>query len=92
MTLKEFNEAEMFDVPTMRVILPIYHVNDLLGVIVLVSYQKRDMVEEIDVLESVSAQLGNAVAQAKLYEDNVKTLTELRDTQLQLINSEKWLL
>ena len=89
MTLKEFNEAEMFDVPTMRVILPIYHVNDLLGVIVLVSYQKRDMVEEIDVLESVSAQLGNAVAQAKLYEDNVKTLTELRDTQLQLINSEK---
>lgn len=89
MTLKEFNEAEMFDVPTMRVILPIYHVNDLLGVIVLVSYQKRDMVEEIDVLESVSAQLGNAVAQAKLYEDNVRTLTELRDTQLQLINSEK---
>ena len=89
MTLKEFNEAEMFDVPTMRVILPIYHVNDLLGVIVLVSYQKRDMVEEIDVLESVSAQLGTAVAQAKLYEDNVKTLTELRDTQLQLINSEK---
>ncbi len=96
MSLKEFNEAELFDIPMMRVILPIYHLNNLLGVIVFVSYQKRDMTEEIDVLESVSAQLGNAVAQAKLYEDNVKTvaqlkttLKELKETQLQLINSEK---
>ena len=96
MSFKEFNEAELFDIPMMRVILPIYHLNNLLGVIVFVSYQKRDMTEEIDVLESVSAQLGNAVAQAKLYEDNVKTvaqlkttLKELKETQLQLINSEK---
>ena len=96
MSLKEFNEAELFDTPLMRVILPIYHLNNLLGVIVLVSYQKRDMTEEIDILESISAQLGNAVAQAKLYEENVKTvaelqktLKELKDTQLQLINSEK---
>lgn len=96
MSFKEFNEAELFDIPMMRVILPIYHLNDLLGVIVLVSNKKRDVAEEIDVLESVSAQLGNAVAQAKLYEDNVKTvaelkktLNELKETQLQLINSEK---
>jgi len=89
MSLKEFNEAELFDTPLMRVILPIYHLNVLLGVIVLLSYQKRDMADEIDILESVSAQIGNAVAQAKLYEDNVKTLKELQDTQLQLINSEK---
>ena len=96
MSLKEFNEAELFDIPMMRVILPIYHLNDLLGIIVFVSYQKRDMTEEIDVLESVSAQLGNAVAQAKLYENNVRTvaqlkttLNELKETQLQLINSEK---
>ncbi len=89
MVLKEFNEAELFDTPLMRVILPIYHLNILLGVIVLVSSQKRDMTDEIDILESVSAQIGNAIAQAKLYEDNVKTLIELKDTQLQLINSEK---
>ncbi|MBR1680614.1 GHKL domain-containing protein [bacterium] len=89
MSLKEFNEAELFDTPLMRVILPVYHLNTLLGVIVLLSYQKRDMTDEIDILESVSAQIGNAVAQAKLYEDNVKTLKELQDTQLQLINSEK---
>ena len=96
MSFKEFNEAELFDVAMMRVILPIYHLNNLLGVIVLISNKKRDVADEIDVLESVSAQLGNAVAQAKLYEDNVKTvaelqktLKELKDTQLQLINSEK---
>ena len=96
MSLKEFNEAELFDTPLMRVILPIYHLNVLLGVIILISYQKRDMTDEIDILESISAQIGNAVAQAKLYEDNVKTvaelqktLKELKDTQLQLINSEK---
>ena len=94
--LKEFNEAEMFDIPVTRVLVPIYHLNILLGVIVLLSYQKRDMTDEIDILESVSAQLGNAIAQAKLYEDNLKTLKdlqnalkELKDTQLQLINSEK---
>ena len=96
MSLKEFNEAELFDTPLLRLILPIYHLNNLLGIIVLISNQKRDMTDEIDVLESVSAQIGNAVAQAKLYEDNVKTvnelqktLKELKDTQLQLINSEK---
>lgn len=96
MSLKEFNESELFDVPMMRLILPIYYLNNLLGVIVLISSKKRDVADEIDVLESVSAQLGNAIAQAKLYEDNVKTvaelkktLQELKDTQLQLINSEK---
>ncbi len=96
MSLKEFNEAELFDTPLMRVILPIYRMDELLGVIVLVSYQKRNMTDEIEILESISAQIGNAIAQAKLYEDNVKTvnelqrtLKELKDTQLQLINSEK---
>ena len=96
MILKEFNEADLFDTPFLRLILPIYHLNNLLGIVVLISNQRRDMTDEIDVLESVSAQIGNAVAQAKLYEDNVKTLDELqitlkklKDTQLQLINSEK---
>ncbi len=95
-SLREFNEAELFDIPIMRVILPIYHLNVLLGVITFVSYQKRDLTEEIEILESVSAQIGNAVAQANLYENNLKTvaelkktLEELKDTQLQLINSEK---
>ena len=96
MVLKEFNEAELFDSSLLRLILPIYHLNSFFGVIVLISKQKRDMSNEIDVLESISAQIGNAIAQAKLYEDNVKTvnelqktLKELKDTQLQLINSEK---
>lgn len=96
MSLKEFNEAPLFEVPMMRVLLPIYHRNTLLGIMAFISYQKREVTVAMDILESVSAQLGNAIAQAKLYVENVKTvaqlkktLSELKDTQLQLINSEK---
>ena len=79
-----------------RIIVPIYHLNQMLGIIVILSSQKRELNDELDILESVSAQLGNAIIQAKLYEKDLKTmaelqltLKELKDTQLQLINSEK---
>lgn len=79
-----------------RIIVPIYHLNQLLGIIVILSNQRRELNDELDILESVSAQLGNAIMQAKLYEKDLKTmaelqlaLKELKDTQLQLINSEK---
>lgn len=79
-----------------RIIVPIYHLNQLLGIIVILSHQQRELNDEIDILESVSAQLGNAIIQANLYEKDLKTvaelqntLKELKDTQIQLINSEK---
>lgn len=79
-----------------RIIVPIYHLNQLLGIIVILSSQKRELNDELDILESISAQLGNAIIQAKLYEKDLKTmaelqatLKELKDTQVQLINSEK---
>lgn len=79
-----------------RIIVPIYHLNQLLGIIVILSHQKRELTDEIDILESVSAQLGNAIIQASLFNqinqqrDELQTaLKELKDTQLQLINSEK---
>lgn len=79
-----------------RIIVPIYHLNQMLGIIVIFSNQKRELNDELDILESVSAQLGNAIMQAKLYEKDLKTvaelqatLQELKDTQVQLINSEK---
>lgn len=94
--LKEHLNAENLSKCVSRIIVPIYHLNQSLGVVVILSQQQREMNDEIDILESVSAQLGNAVIQAKLYEKDLKTmaelqttLKELKDTQLQLINSEK---
>lgn len=94
--LKEHLHAANLNKSAFRIIVPIYHLNQLLGIIVILTYQKREMNDELDILESVSAQLGSAIIQAKLYEKDLKTvaelqtaLKELKDTQLQLINSEK---
>ena len=50
----------------------------------------------MDILEAISFQLGNAIIRAELYQKNIQTvkelknaLKELKETQLQLINSEK---
>lgn len=79
-----------------RIVLPIYHLSRLLGVIVILSSQKRELNDEIDILESVSAQLGNAIMQSSLFaqiqeqkNELERALKELKDTQVQLINSEK---
>ena len=68
----------------------------MIGVLVLLSYQKRELNEELEILEAVSSQLGNAIIRAELYQKNAKNvrdlkaaLEELKETQLQLINSEK---
>lgn len=94
--LKEYMSAKPFKESTQRIILPIYHMNELLGIVVMVSRQKRELNEELDILENISSQLGTAIVHAKLYKKNLetvdelkKTLKELNDTQLQLINSEK---
>lgn len=94
--LKEHLNAENLKKCSFRVIVPIYHLSQLLGVVVILSHQQRELNDEIDILESVAAQLGTAIIQAKLYEKDLKTmgelqtaLKELKDTQVQLINSEK---
>ena len=68
----------------------------MIGVLVLLSYQKRELNEEIEILDAISSQLGNAIIRAELYQKNAKNvkdlkaaLNELKETQLQLINSEK---
>ena len=93
---KEFNEAEPFKENVQRIVMPIYHLNNLLGVIVLSTKQKVKLDDTLEVLEGISSQLGNAIIQAELYkkneqmvEDLKKALKELKETQLQLINSEK---
>ena len=93
---KEYNEAEPFKENVQRIVMPIYHLNKLIGVIILSTKQKVKLGDTIEVLEGVSSQLGNAIIQAELYkkneqmvEDLTKALKELKETQLQLINSEK---
>jgi signal transduction histidine kinase len=95
-SLLEYIEAEPFKQSVLRVIVPIYHMQKIMGVIVLLSYQKRELNEEIEILEAVSSQLSNAIVRAELYQKNAKNvqelkkaLQELKETQLQLINSEK---
>ena len=92
----EYIGAIPFKQPVMRIIVPVFHMQKLIGVIVLLSYQKRELNEELEILEAISAQLGNAIIRAELYQNNIKTvqelketLKELKETQIQLINSEK---
>ena len=95
-SIKEYLSAKPYKESIQRIIVPINHMNDLLGVVVLVSRQRREINEEIDILENISSQLGTAIVHANLYKKNLETvkelketLKELKDTQLQLINSEK---
>lgn len=95
--LKEYNESkETFKTNTYRIIIPIFHQSNLLGIIVVLSYQKISIPNEDDVLKAISLQLANALVQASLFEQintqNIQleeTLKELKETQIQLINSEK---
>lgn len=87
--LMEYVDAKPFKQPVLRIIVPVHHVQILTGVIVLLSYQKRDLVEELEILEAISTQLSNAITTAELYQKNVQTIKELKETQIQLINSEK---
>lgn len=94
--LKEYKGADNFNKCAFRIIVPIYHLDNLLGIIVILSYQKRELNDEIDILESIAAQLGNAIIKASLFAQINKqndqlqeAMQELKDTQLQLINAEK---
>ncbi|MBO5739168.1 GHKL domain-containing protein [bacterium] len=94
--IKEYIEAKPFNELVQRVVIPIYHMNYKIGVIVVSTKQKTKFDDALEVLDGVSTQLGNAIIQAELYEKNsrmvkelTRTLKELQETQLKLINSEK---
>lgn len=95
-SLVEYLKAEPFKQSVLRIIVPVFHMQKMLGILVLLSYQKRELNEEIEILDAISSQLGNAIIRAELYQKNAKNvrdlkaaLNELKETQLQLINSEK---
>ena len=94
--MKEFVEAKPFGELVQRIVLPIYHLNNRIGVVVVLTKQKTKFDDALEVLDGVSTQLGNAIIQTELYQKNTRmvkeltrTLKELQDTQLKLINSEK---
>ena len=87
--LIEYTNAKPFKQPVTRIIVPVHNLQNLTGVIVLLSYQKRILSDEIEILEAVSSQLSNAIVRAELYYKNIQTIKELKETQIQLINSEK---
>lgn len=95
-SLMEYADAKPFKQPVLRIIVPVHQMQNLTGIIVLLCYQKRGLNEEIEILEAISSQLSNAITRAELYQKNIQTvkelqntLKELKETQIQLINSEK---
>lgn len=94
--MKEYVEAKPFNELVQRIIIPIYHMDKKIGIIVVLTKQKTKFDNALEVLDGVSSQLGSAIIQSELYEKNTRmvkeltrTLKELQDTQLKLINSEK---
>ena len=95
-SLMEYVGASPFKQSVLRIVVPIFHMQKMIGALVLLSYQKRELNEELEILDAVSSQLGNAIIRAELYQKNAKNvrelkkaLDELKETQLQLIHSEK---
>lgn len=94
--LAEFLNAPQFEKPVLRIVVPVFHLNNLKGVLTLLSHKKREIDEETEILEAISSQFANAIVRSELYEKNIRTvnelksaLQELKETQVQLINSEK---
>ena len=95
-SLMEYVGASPFKQSVLRIVVPVFHMQKMIGALVLLSYQKRELNEELEILDAVSSQLGNAIIRAELYQKNAKNvrelkkaLDELKETQLQLIHSEK---
>ncbi len=79
-----------------RIIIPVYNRSRLLGIIVTLTRQKFNVAENKEILQSISVQLASSIIQAGLIQQLnkknkklEKTLSELKETQMQLINSEK---
>lgn len=90
------NSAVPLRTPLTRIILPIMKNENLIAILVIFTTKKN--VEEIEkeLLTGVSMQISSAITQAMLFkevsdrkEEVENTLSKLKETQLQLINSEK---
>ena len=95
--LREYINADVVHAKGVkRIIIPVYNRSRLLGIIVTLTRQKFNVVENKEILQSISVQLASSIIQAGLIQQLnkknkklEKTLSELKETQMQLINSEK---
>ncbi len=95
--IKEYqNSKEILPRGVTRIIIPVYNKNKLLGIIVVFIKHKFYLDDNREILQSISVQLGSSIIQAGLIQQLnkknkklEKTLNELKETQLQLINTEK---
>ncbi|MCD8025101.1 MAG: ATP-binding protein [Candidatus Gastranaerophilales bacterium] len=95
--LKEHEKAKNpMKTSATRIIMPMVKQGDLFGIIVIFTPKKNIAEAEKELLLSISMQISNAFLGAYLFaqinnqkEKLQKTLNELKETQLQLINSEK---
>ena len=95
--LKEFENAEEpMRAPSTRIILPIANKENLIAIVVILTPKKHIEDIEKELILGVSMQISSAITQAMLFkavsdkkEELESALAELKETQLQLINSEK---
>lgn len=95
--LKEHEKSKkFFPSKVNRIIIPIYHREKMLGILCVFCKQNIKMATNEDIINSIQIQLSQAILQANLFEKIKetnkqlrKTLKELRETQLHLVNSEK---
>ncbi len=95
--LKEYLNCEIiFPKGVKRIIIPVYNKKKLLGIIVTLTKQRFNPDDNKEILQSISVQLASSIIQAELIRQLnnknkklEKALKELKETQLQLINSEK---
>ena len=95
--VKDFlNSTETFPCSTNRIIVPVSRLHEILGILIIYTNQKFYEESQNDVLQSIASQLASAIVQASLFsqvkqknQELENTLKELKETQLQLINSEK---
>lgn len=95
--LIEHNEAkEPFKSPLMRIIIPVIKSKEILGVIVIFTSKKEITEIEKELLVGISGQISSVIFQVILFnqvtrkkEELENAITQLKETQLQLINAEK---
>lgn len=90
------NSLKPMKTPCTRIILPIMYKESTAAVIVILTAKKHIEDIEKELMTGVSMQISSAITQAMLFKDVSDkkeelqaALTELKETQLQLINSEK---
>jgi len=96
LTMREYENSPLLETTVSRILIPVWGKGGLMGLVAVFTHQKSSFKDEKELLSSISDLLATAIVQARLFkqvtnqkEQLENALKELKDTQLQLINSEK---